>query len=189
MGEKQNWHSDVLKAEDQHIEYKLEKSKAVLNLEYLANAYCEISRWVFVILNLVVIFLIFSFITSVVLLIEKQPNRAYGENCRRFECISSLGLVCLNNICTCLPHEHYTNKCVSLSSFGQPCIEAHQCQIELVCRNSACTCTNTQYWNGTSCQNQTEYNNSCIRNEECRSDLNLFCNMNKLLCDCLYPEE
>lgn len=172
------------RAESQQIEYKLEKSPAVLNLERLNRGEYEIPRWCLAVLSLSALFLVVCLTASTSLLLVKTRYRLYGESCRAAECISSLGLVCLNRVCSCPEAKHYTNECVSLSSFGQPCFHTSHCLAGLVCLNSACGCLGSEFWDGRSCSTQLNFNATCSREQQCLADSKLECNLSKRVCDC-----
>lgn len=189
MGEKIYWPLAIFKAENQHIEYKFEKPSIVSNIETLAKSHYNIPRWILISLFLIVAFLILCLLSSIILILIKKPQRVHGESCERSECVSNLGIICLNYICSCPPHQYFTDRCVNLSSFGQPCFDTSQCQSGLICRNSACDCLKTEYWNISKCQLRMEYKKSCNQIELCRSDLNLICDLNKQVCDCFNLEK
>lgn len=160
------------------FEYKVEKSKAVRDLEIHENGLVEVPKWVVYFSIPVMIFILAFFIGTLVTMANVKPDALYGQSCSGRSCSKKHDLKCINKTCLCESPKYYTNKCVDLSNYGETCISRDNCDPiqDMICIGSICSCEPTKYWNPQlkKCVNRLSYGQTCS-GDICRIRINLVC--------------
>ncbi|CAF0931904.1 unnamed protein product [Brachionus calyciflorus] len=171
------------------FEYKVEKSKAVLNMELLEKGLVEIPRWIVYVSLIIMTFLIAFFILSLLTLgnIIGKSDAMYQQSCSDRPCSKALNLKCINKTCQCESPKYYTKKCVDLSKYGEKCMFTSHCinGQSLSCMGSICSCALNKYWSSdvSLCVDRLTYGQSCS-GDQCKINSNLICSSSGT-CDCI----
>ena len=119
----------------------------------------------------------------------------YDETCG--ECDINTKLVCNAGKCNCvreINNEYYWNglDCVPAHGFGESCLESNMCRElteQTICdqKELICKCKQLQYFDKVKnkCENQLMEGDSCLKEDACRSDLGLKCELGICKCDSL----
>ena len=167
--------------------FKIEKSQAVQNLEILNNGQVAIPKWAVVVASTAILASAAIFVASMVIMTNKSRDGLYNETCANRSCAKGLGLKCINKTCLCPDKQFYREKCRDLSTYSEPCQANSECQSTqlLICLAPKCGCDKAKYWSSSEkkCVDRKTYNEGC-NGDECKTQLNLVCDLSAKRCDC-----
>ncbi len=124
-----------------------------------------------------------------------QPKKSIDDYCEdSVECLDVNGFVCKSNKCDCPNADtHYYSAldamCHAKQSINGTCSSDIECLStkSLTCQVGVCQCPDSTYYFSTAnntCQVKNTYQESCVNNDGCRSDLGLLCSPLSV-CDCV----
>lgn len=102
-----------------------------------------------------------------------------SKRCRLFEGDSTTGSIIVSSSSTSFVGTVIINPSIYTSIHNQPCSYCQYNRYEICSKNtSTCQCPSNTYWNGFICALQLFENDTCTREDMCRSSVNLVCSVN-----------